>query len=179
MRLEDQPLADARGQPTTTDNLALLADKLFDDDPRIKHLLVEVLQQLQQQEDEIHRLQCISQQRQRDIQRQEDEIQRLREELAAFREEVALERAYDRQRLARLETPAPALREETAKDHLDRLFLEMHRLGHKQVRMKDAARILGLSVPQMKNIKPHIGDDARFVIVKDPSHKQRHLIRLV
>lgn len=108
------------------------------------------------------------------------ERDRLREEeIATLRGEVALERAYDRQRLARLETPAPALREETAKDHLDRLFLEMHRLGHKQVRMKDAARILGLSVPQMKNVKPHIGDDPRFVIVKDPSHKQRHLIRLI
>jgi len=114
----------------------------------------------------------------RDRQR-EEELAALREENRALREEIALERAYDRQRLARLETPAPALREETASQHLNTLFLEMRRLNLRQVRMKDAARILGLSVPQMKNVKPHIGDDPRFVIVKDPSHKQRHLIRLV
>jgi hypothetical protein len=114
----------------------------------------------------------------RDHQR-EEEIAGLREENRALREEIALERAYDRQRLARLEKPGPALREETASQHLNTLFLEMRRLNLRQVRMKDAARILGLSVPQMKNVKPHIGDDPRFVIVKDPSHKQRHLIRLV
>ncbi|MCP1392983.1 MAG: hypothetical protein J5I35_09540, partial [Methanothrix harundinacea] len=109
MRLEDQPLADARGRPQTKDNVGLLADKLFDEDPRIKHLLAEVLQQ---QEDEIHRLQCIAKQRERDIQRQENEIHTLREELEVFREEVALERAYDRQRNSKLE--APAQREENA-----------------------------------------------------------------
>lgn len=78
MEFEDQPLAEARGRSTTMDKMVLLADKLFDEDPQIKHLLAEVLQQLQQQEDEIHRLQCVSQQRQRDIQRQEDEIHKLR-----------------------------------------------------------------------------------------------------
>jgi hypothetical protein len=102
MELVDQPLADARGRSLTKDNVALLVDKLFDEDPGIRHLLTEVLQR---QEDEIHRLQCISQQRQREIQRQEDEIHKLREELDAFREEVALERAYDRQRISRLENP--------------------------------------------------------------------------
>lgn len=43
-----------------------------------------------------------------------EENRQLRADLEAQREEVALERAYDRQRLARLEKPAPALREETA-----------------------------------------------------------------
>jgi len=179
MEFEDQPLAEARGRSTTMDKMVLLADKLFDDDPRIKHLLVEVLQQLQQQEDEIHRLQCISQQRQRDIQRQEDEIQRLREELAAFREEVALERAYDRQRLARLEAPTPPLREETAAAHLDLLASEMRRLGHKQVTTKDAARLIGVGKRHVNRLEPLLAADHRFQIIKDPNHKQRHLIRFV
>ena len=176
MELVDQPLADARGRSSTKDNMALLADKLFDDVPRIKHLLAEVLQQ---QEDEIHRLQCISQQRQRDIQRQEDEIHKLRGELAAFREEVALERAYDRQRLARLEAPTPPLREETAAAHLDLLASEMRRLGHKQVTTKDAARLIGVGKRHVNRLEPLLAADHRFQIIKDPNHKQRHLIRFV
>jgi len=158
MRFEDQPLADARGQPTTTGNVDLLADKLFDEDPRTRQLLAEVLQQLQRQEDEIHKL---------------------KEELATFREEVALERAYDRQRISKLEAPAPALREETAAAHLDRLFSEMRRLSIRQVTTKDAARLLGMSKRQMKDVKSYLAEDSRFVVVKDPHHKQRHLIRLV
>lgn len=129
-----------------------------------------------------------------------EKLAALEEEYRNFREEVALERAHDRkriadledlvereglqsalarQRISKLEAPAPALKGDTAAAHLDCLFSEMRRLNLRQIRMKDAARILGLSVPQMKNVKPHIGDDPRFAIVKDPSHKQRHLIRLV
>lgn len=116
----------------------------------------------------------------------EDENRQLREEVEALRrdhddhrETVAREIASDRRRITALETPAPALREETAKDHLDKLFAEMRRLNIRQVRLKDAARLLALSIPQMKNVKPHIGTDPRFVVVKDPRHAQRHLIRLV
>ena len=158
MRFEDQPLADARGQPTTTGNVDLLADKLFDEDPRTRQLLAEVLQQLQRQEDEIHKL---------------------RGELAAFREEVALERAYDRQRLARLEAPTPPLREETAAAHLDLLASEMRRLGHKQVTTKDAARLIGVGKRHVNRLEPLLAADHRFQIIKDPNHKQRHLIRFV
>jgi hypothetical protein len=109
----------------------------------------------------------------------EEENRQLTARLEELEDFTARERALDRQRIQKLEDPAPALREETASQHLNTLFLEMRRLNLRQVRTKDAARILGLSVPQMKNVKPHIGDDPRFVIVKDPSHKQRHLIRLV
>ncbi len=176
MELVDQPLADARGRSSTKDNMALLADKLFDDVPRIKHLLAEVLQQ---QEDEIHRLQCISQQRQRDIQRQEEEIHKLRVELDTFREEAALERAYDRQRISKLEAPAPALSQKTASDHLDRLFSEMKRLRMRQTTTKDAARLLGVTKRHINRLEPLLDDDHRFQVIKDPRHKQRHLIRLV
>jgi len=142
MRFEDQPLADARGQPTTTGNVDLLADKLFDDDPRISHLLAEVLQR---QEDEIHRLQCISQQRQRDIQRQEDEIHKLREELTAFREEVALERAYDRQRISKLENPdVVAAPSEKTTEHIEHVkaLLRQQRTG---MTVKEIGQRLGVT----------------------------------
>lgn len=135
----------------------------------------------------------------RDRQR-EEELAALREENRQLREEVALERAHDRkriadledlvereglqsalarQRISKLEAPAPALREETAAGHLDRLFSEMRRLNLRQVTTKDAAHLLGISKRQMKDVKPYLAGDSRFVVVKDPHHKQRHLIRLV
>ena len=88
------------------------------------------------------------------------------------------ERATDRQRITALETPAPALREETAKDHIDRLFLAMRSQGVEQTTTKGAARLLGVSKPLIDKIKPYLATDPRFVILRDPSHKQRHLIRL-
>ena len=100
------------------------------------------------------------------------------DEIAALREEIALERAYDRRRIARLEEPAPALSQKTAGDHLDKLFSEMRRLSIRQTTTKDAARLLGVSKPLVKKLKPYLAKDSRFVILRDPRHKQRHLIRL-
>jgi len=89
------------------------------------------------------------------------------------------ERATDRRRITALETPAPALREETAKDHVDRLFSEMRRLKMRYVTTKDAARLLEISKPHMHKLKPYLADDSRFAIIKDPHHRQRHLIGIV
>lgn len=89
------------------------------------------------------------------------------------------ERATDRQRITALETPAPALREETAKDHVDRLFSEMRRLKMRYVTIKDAARLLGVTKRHINRLEPLLDDDHRFQVIKDPRHKQRHLIRLV
>jgi len=100
------------------------------------------------------------------------------DEIAALREEIALERAYDRRRIARLEEPAPALSQKAARDHLDRLFSEMRRLSIRQTSTKDAAHLLGVSKPLVKKLKPYLATDSRFVILRDPRHKQRHLIRL-
>ena len=109
----------------------------------------------------------------------EERLAALEAEVATLREENALERAYDRQRLAALETPAPPLREETAKDHVDRLFSEMRRLKMRYVTIKDAARLLEISKPHMHKLKPYLADDPRFAIIKDPHHRQRHLIGIV
>jgi len=88
------------------------------------------------------------------------------------------ERATDRQRITALETPALALSQKTAGDHLDKLFSEMRRLSIRQTTTKDAARLLGVSKPLVKKLKPYLAKDSRFVILRDPRHKQRHLIRL-
>jgi len=128
-----------------------VGDIPFDVSPSTRALLVEILSQLAA----------------------------VKEENAALREEIARERASDRRRITALETPAPALSQKTAGDHLDKLFSEMRRLNIRQVQLKDAARLLALSIPQMKNVKPHIGTDPRFVVVRDPHHAQRQLIRLV
>ena len=107
------------------------------------------------------------------------EVEALRRDHADHRETVGREIASDRRRITALETPAPALREETAKDHIDRLFSEMRRLKMRYVTIKDAARLLEISKPHMHKLKPYLADDSRFAIIKDPHHRQRHLIGIV
>lgn len=136
----------------------------FDVSPSTRALLVDILRQLAAVKEEVAELR--------------EETARQKEEITALREEVALERAYDRQRLARLETPAPALSQKTASDHVDRLFSEMRRLNIRQTTGKDAARLLGVSKPLIKKLKPYLAADPRFLILQDPRHRQRHLIRL-
>ena len=116
----------------------------------------------------------------RDENRQKDQrIDELEARLEAHESFDGRERATDRQRITALETPAPALREETAKDHVDRLFSEMRRLKMRYVTIKDAARLLEISKPHMHKLKPYLADDSRFAVIKDPHHSQRHLIGIV
>jgi hypothetical protein len=96
-----------------------------------------------------------------------------------LREEIALERAYDRRRIARLEEPAPALSQKAARDHLDRLFSEMRRLRMRQTTVRDAARFIGISKPHMQKLKPYLAADMRFTLLKDPNRPNRYLIRIV
>jgi len=101
------------------------------------------------------------------------------DEIAALREEIALERAYDRRRIARLEEPAPALSQSTAEEHVDRLFSEMRRLRMRQTTVRDAARFIGISKPHMQKLKPYLAADMRFTLLKDPNRPNRYLIRIV
>jgi hypothetical protein len=55
----------------------------------------------------------------------------------------------------------------------------MRRLGHKQVTTKDAARLIGVGKRHVNRLEPLLAADHRFQIIKDPNHKQRHLIRFV
>ena len=106
------------------------------------------------------------------------EVVALRRDHADHRETVGREIASDRRRITALETPAPALREKTAEDHVNRLFSEMRRLNIRQTTAKDAARLLGVSKPLIDKLKPYLATDPRFLILRDHHHKQRHLIRL-
>ena len=144
----------------------------FDVSPSTRALLVEILSQLTTVKEEVAEL--------RDENRQKDQrIDELEARLEAHESFDGRERATDRQRITALETPAPALREETAKDHVDRLFSEMRRLKMRYVTIKDAARLLEISKPHMHKLKPYLATDPRFLILRDPHHRQRHLIGIV
>jgi hypothetical protein len=107
-----------------------------------------------------------------------EEIEALREELADLREEVALERAYDRQRLSKLENRNKTVTSDTGAAYADKLHKLMLQSGTRQISVSNAAKLLGVSRMHAHRLKPLIASDPRFAIVKDPKHKQRHLIRI-
>jgi hypothetical protein len=112
--------------------------------------------------------------------RQKDEkIAALETLLAEHEDYDAREHADDRRRIAALETPAPAIGQQTGEDHIDRLFSEMRRLKMRYITIKDAARLLDISKPHMHKLKPYLVDDSRFTIIKDPHHGQRYLIGII
>lgn len=107
-----------------------------------------------------------------------EEIQALREELSTLREEAALERAYDRQRLSKLENRNKTVTSDTGAAYADKLHKLMLQSGTRQISVSNAAKLLGVSRMHAHRLKPLIASDPRFAIVKDPKHKQRHLIRI-
>ena len=64
----------------------------------------------------------------------------------------------------------------SASKHLDQLFADMEIIGRKQVSFLEASKVIGKS--RMKQLKPNIAHDGRFIIVKSRSHKQKEMIRL-
>jgi len=139
----------------TSNSIPSVEDIPFDVSPSLRSLLTEVLE----------RLAAV-----------EEENATLKTRLVELENYTARERALDRQRIQKLENPA--LGQKTAEDHIDRLFLAMRSQGVKQTTTKGAARLLGVSKPLIDKIKPHLATDSRFVILRDPNHKQRHIIRL-
>lgn len=107
-----------------------------------------------------------------------EEIEALREELSTLREEAALERAYDRQRLSKLENRNKTVTSDTGAAYADKLHKLMLQSGTRQISVSNAAKLLGVSRMHAHRLKPLIASDPRFAIVKDPKHKQRHLIRI-
>jgi hypothetical protein len=107
-----------------------------------------------------------------------EEIEALREELGTLREEAALERAYDRQRIAKLENRNKTVTSDTGAAYADKLHKLMLQSGTRQISVSNAAKLLGVSRMHAHRLKPSIASDPRFAIVKDPKHKQRHLIRI-
>jgi len=108
-----------------------------------------------------------------------EEIEALREELADLRGEVALERAYDRQRLSKLENRNKTVTSDTGDAYADKLHKLMLQSGTRQISVSNASKLLGVSRMHAHRLKPLIASDPRFAIVKDPKHKQRHLIRII
>ncbi len=108
-----------------------------------------------------------------------EEIEALREELGTLREEAALERAYDRQRLSKLENRNKTVTSDTAAAYADKLHKLMLQSGTRQISVSNASKLLGVSRMHAHRLKPLIASDPRFAIVKDPKHKQRHLIRII
>ena len=108
-----------------------------------------------------------------------EEIEALREELSTLREEAARERAYDRQRLSKLENRNKTVTSDTGAAYADKLHKLMLQSGTRQISVSNAAKLLGVSRMHAHRLKPLIASDPRFTIVKDPKHKQRHLIRII
>lgn len=112
-------------------------------------------------------LECLIKQQTRQIEKLEARIEEMEDhfgrQLAEIRREIA----------------TPPIQDQTAQDHLDRLFSEMRRLGFKQVSIADAAKLIGVSKPHMQKIKMHVGTDMRFAMLSDPHRKNRYLIRIV
>ncbi len=107
-----------------------------------------------------------------------EEIEALREELGTLREEAARERAYDRQRLSKLENRNKTVTSDTGAAYADKLHKLMLQSGTRQISVSNASKLLGVSRMHAHRLKPLIASDPRFAIVKDPKHKQRHLIRI-
>ena len=110
---------------------------------------------------------------------QAQQIEALREELGTLREEAARERAYDRQRLSKLENRNKTVTSDTGAAYADKLHKLMLQSGTRQISVSNAAKLLGVSRMHAHRLKPLIASDPRFAIVKDPKHKQRHLIRII
>lgn len=72
-----------------------------------------------------------------------------------------------------------AVSRSTANEYIEKLYTLMQQSGMAQISISNAAKILGCSITHAHRLKQTITSDKRFVLVKDPHHKQRHLIRLV
>jgi len=113
------------------------------------------------------------------IAQQSEEIRALKEELCGLREAVAHERAYDRQRISKLENRNKTVTSATGTAYIDKLHKLMLQSGIRHISITNAAKLLSISRMHAHRLKPSLLADSRFAIVKDPHHKQRHLIRMI
>lgn len=149
-KIEKPPRADARGaSPKAKMEVDLQADILFDQSPEYRQLL------------------CIVKQQARQIEKLEGRIEEMEDHFGRQIAEL------------RRDMVKPAVTDSTAQDHLNRLFSEMRRLKLRQVTVRDAAKLTGVSKPHMQKLKSYVGDDMRFALVKDPHRSNRYLIRIV
>ncbi|MCX8207454.1 MAG: hypothetical protein N3G75_06440 [Methanothrix sp.] len=107
------------------------------------------------------------------------QLDEIRSELFAKLDEIyvdlQLEIAQDRQRITKLERPSYGKRSYARVDELHRA---MKKNGLKQVTFTQAAKLLGITYRRAKQLRALIEEDTRFMVVNDPHHKTRRLIRL-
>lgn len=101
------------------------------------------------------------------------------EEIDRLRELTAEDIASDRRRIRDLEDRYKTVTSTTSTVHITRLHEQMTRFGTRQVTFNEAADLLGISKTHAHRLKQHLAADSRFAVVRDPHHKQRHLIRKV
>jgi len=146
----------------------------FDVSPSTRALLVEILSQLTTVKEEVAEL--------RDENRQKDQrIAELEARLEAHESFDGRERATDRQRIAALEAPAPALRERTAavtEEHQNHVKALLLREPTHRLKIKDIAPRLGVTRQQAWNIVKGMERRRVVNIINDPHHRQRKLVEL-
>lgn len=103
------------------------------------------------------------------------EICELRKEIEDLNDSLLIEIARDRQRITALERPVFG---PNARARIDELYGLMRKHRLQQVTFSEAAKLLDVTYQRACQLKPLIEDDDRFVLVKDPKHSQRTLIRL-
>jgi septal ring factor EnvC (AmiA/AmiB activator) len=87
---------------------------------------------------------------------------------------LALDIAFDRQRLAKLEHPHESHNSKV----VDELYKDMKAIDRKQCDFATAARMVKRSKRRMIQLKTTIALDQRFILVPSENHSQKILIRL-
>jgi chromosome segregation ATPase len=108
------------------------------------------------------------------IEARDEEIRALKSELETLEGSVARERAYDRQRIARLENP-PDEPTPSEKDHIDRVEKLLRNNPRHAMSFAELRGCLNLSAGRVSQIVKKL-DPAKFEIRKGSNHKARILV---
>jgi hypothetical protein len=103
-------------------------------------------------------------------------LQDLRSRLEDLEESTARERAFDRQRISRLEKTHKD--SPKAQDYIDKLYKIMRHDRLPSLSFANAAKFLGISKGRVKQLKPQILNDGRFDIFHAPGQKKKLIITL-
>ena len=169
--IENKPLADARARSQKPRcNVSFLGYELSGDQTPLEEYISqlvadEVARQMVEKDAEIDLLQS--------------KIEELETRLEEHQNTTGRERAFDRQRISKLENCNITVTSATGAAHIDKLHKLMLQSGTRQISITNAAKLLSISRMHAHRLKTSMLADSRFVIVKDPHHKQRHLIRII
>lgn len=106
------------------------------------------------------------------------EVEELNQRVDHVHEDTLIEIAADRRRITAIEQRRHSVDLDIVQGYAERLTEEMVRHGLRQVSITMAAKLLGLSRSRMHEIKVAMVECGMFLLVRDPRHKQRELLRL-